>query len=501
MSWQKKKTISESKEAALHKPTNTTVATVSTGDSRSWRWYKKNLAGGCRWCVCGGVMLKIKLPHMTSESLKSPNTCPRSYVFSDLLLIFYWVLFDTQPILPKSQQVIKIKPFMKKQHTVQLITKINIYIYIYVCTDTHTYIYIHIYENTKMNKQMNQQMKYFALFCSFQLCWGCKNEPAMLSSPGKHASVVFRWSPSGAGPICSCSPAACHRALNLKHSALSKKRRPPATANMSQPKPTRKKTQSTCIAKKTLLLGYHFLLMLHCLTYDNTHSMMGMFLANELHLLSCWSVKPRQGSSVSMGVNWTGGSRLCHLRLEEMVVVILVARWFIRGGCKIIRAIGALDEVAKTPISQIISVVRCPIIFGKTLYHKRQIHRNFYLFKIWTKTKNVSKLFVSKLKAFLSFQNFTGPNHRKQKQHCLSRSSWTPFRSSPCKSLTGLLQFQQSFCGNKAAKPWRYIFHLTKKTYPILFLQFDTFWSSPRNCSSKSMGFNRSPVLDAFWRS
>ena len=41
---------------------------------------------------------------------------------------------------------------------------------------------------------------------------------------------------------------------------------------------------------------------------------------------------------------------------------------FIRGGCKIIREIGALDEVAKTPISQIISVVRCPIILGKTLY-------------------------------------------------------------------------------------------------------------------------------------
>lgn len=167
------------------------------------------------------------------------------------LVIFCWSFIECylihNPSFQSPNAVIKIKPFMKKQHTVQLITKIYI---IYVCTDT--YIYIYIYENTKMNKQMNQQVKYFALFCSFQLCWGCKNEPAMLCSPGKHASVVFRWSPSGAGPICSCSPAACHRALNLKHSALSKKRRPPATANMSQPKPTRKKTQSTCIAKKSI---------------------------------------------------------------------------------------------------------------------------------------------------------------------------------------------------------------------------------------------------------
>lgn len=55
---------------------------------------------------------------------------------------------------------------------------------------------------------------------------------------------------------------------------------------------------------------------------------------------------------------------------------------FIRGGCKIIREIGALDEVAKTPISQIISVVRCPIILGKTLYSttERQIRRQICTF-------------------------------------------------------------------------------------------------------------------------
>lgn len=220
-----------------------------------------------------------------------------SYVFSDLLLIFYWVLFDTQSILPKSQRCDQDKALHEKTAHCSVDYK-DIY---NICVYRYIHIYIYIYENTKMNKQMNQQVKYFALFCSFQLCWGCKNEPAMLCSPGKHASVVFRWSPSGAGPICSCSPAACHRALNLKHSALSKKRRPPATANMSQPKPTRKKTQSTCIAKKKHYCFdcYHFLFMLHCLMYDNTHSMMGTCLANELHLLSCWSVKPRQGSSAS----------------------------------------------------------------------------------------------------------------------------------------------------------------------------------------------------------
>lgn len=67
--------------------------------------------------------------------------------------------------------------------------------------------------------------------------------------------------------------------------------------------------------------------------------------------------------------------------------------------------------------------------------------------------------------SFSSFQKFSGPNHRKQKQHCLSRSLGTAFRSSPCKSFTGLLQFQQSFCGNEAAKPWRYIVHLYNKKH------------------------------------
>lgn len=176
------------------------------------------------------------------------------------------MLFDTQPILPKSQRCDQEKALHGKTAHCSVDYK-----------DRYVYIYIYIYmrENTKMNKQMNQQMKCFALFCSFQLCWGCKNEPCYVST-GKHASVVFRWSPSGAGPICSCSPAACHRALNLKHSALSKKRRPPAPANMSQPKPTQKKTQSTCIAKKNItawlsLFAYASLLNVRQHTFHDGH--------------------------------------------------------------------------------------------------------------------------------------------------------------------------------------------------------------------------------------
>ena len=153
---------------------------------------------------------------------------------------------------------------------------------------------------TKMNKKRNQHMKYVALFCSFQLCWGCKNETALLCSTGKHASVVFRWSPSGAGPICSCSPAACHRALNLKHSALSQKTRATGySKHVTAKADTEGNSKHLNYLKKNtaLLSPFAYASLLNV----QQHTFHGVFLANELHLLSCWSVKPRQGSSASKG--------------------------------------------------------------------------------------------------------------------------------------------------------------------------------------------------------